>query len=267
MIIALETFVAALLVSVGVIMSGALIERLWPAREIPDRTLRFNLVYYAPATFIQYLVLPLAGGLTTLTVNALGGGLIVLPTSGWSLAIGVIVYFVAMDLGEYLFHRAQHQIPWLWALHSLHHSDQAFNISTAIRHYWLDGVIKTLTIYMMVGLIFKAAAPIPIIYGMLTFYNYFTHMNVRVGFGRFSFLLNSPQYHRLHHSRLQEHHDVNFAALLPIFDLISGAYHAPRPGEYPDTGLDDGRAPAGLWQALVWPAVYIRRPESSAVVL
>ncbi len=263
MLIALETLVAALLISLFVMIAGAMIERLWPARRSSNGSLGFNLAYYAPATFIQYLVMPLAGGLTTLAVNALGGGLIVLPTSGWSLAIGVVVYFVAMDLGEYMFHRAQHRFPWLWALHSLHHSDPAFNVSTAVRHYWLDIVIKTFTIYLAVGLVFKAAPPIPVIYGVLTFYNYFTHMNVRVGFGPLSFVLNAPQYHRLHHSRLPEHHDVNFAALLPIFDVISGAYVAPRPGEYPDTGLDDGRAPSGIWQALTWPVVYSRGDKAS----
>jgi sterol desaturase/sphingolipid hydroxylase (fatty acid hydroxylase superfamily) len=39
----------------------------------------------------------------------------------WPLA--VIAFFLVVDLGEYLFHRAQHAIPLLWALHSLHHSD------------------------------------------------------------------------------------------------------------------------------------------------
>jgi sterol desaturase/sphingolipid hydroxylase (fatty acid hydroxylase superfamily) len=266
MIVAMEGLFISILIGIAVIMAAATLERLRPARETPESSLRFNLVYFAPATIIQTLVMPMAGGLTTLAVNALGGGLIALPTSGFGLAIGVIVYFVAMDLGEYLFHRAQHRLPWLWALHSLHHSDPAFNGSTTIRHHWMDLIIKTFTIYLLIGLVFRAPAPIPMVYGFLTYYNLFSHMNVRVGFGRFAFLLNSPQYHRLHHSRLPEHHDVNFAAVLPIFDLISGAYHAPRPGEYPDTGLDDGRAPAGLWQALIWPAVYMRRSAPSAAV-
>jgi sterol desaturase/sphingolipid hydroxylase (fatty acid hydroxylase superfamily) len=255
---AIETFVLTLLISAAVMMLGALIERLWPARDDADRSFGFNLAYYAPATLIQALVTPWAGALTTMAVNALGGGLIALPTAGWGLAIGVGVYLVAMDLGEYLFHRAQHAFPWLWAMHSLHHSDPAFNISTTIRHFWLDLVIKTFTIYLVVGLVFKSGSLIPVIYGLMTLYNYFAHMNVKVGFGRWSFLLNAPQYHRLHHSRLTEHHDVNFAALLPIFDLVSGAYRAPRAGEYPRTGLDDGQAPAevwrgGVWQALIWP--------------
>lgn len=255
---AIETFALSLLIGAGEIMFGAVIERLWPARDDGPRSLGFNLAYNAQASLIQAVLMPWSGVLMTTAVNALGGGLITLPTAGWGLVIGAAVYFLAMDLGEYVFHRAQHAIPWLWSMHSLHHSDPDFNISTATRHFWFDAVIKTFTIYLMIGLVFKAGSPIVLVYGLISLYNYFTHMNVKVGFGRWSFVLNSPQYHRLHHSRLTEHHDVNFAALLPVFDLLSGTYRRPRTGEYPPTGLDDGQAPAsvwrgGLWQAFIWP--------------
>src|SRR4051812_4194107 len=39
------------------------------------------------------------------------------------LWLALPAFVLTMDLGEYLFHRAQHAIPWLWKLHSLHHSD------------------------------------------------------------------------------------------------------------------------------------------------
>lgn len=38
-----------------------------------------------------------------------------------------------------------------------------------------------------------------------------------MGLGRFCWVLNSPQYHRLHHSPSPEHFNCNFAAQLPIF--------------------------------------------------
>jgi sterol desaturase/sphingolipid hydroxylase (fatty acid hydroxylase superfamily) len=267
--LAIETFALSLLIGAAEIMFGAVIERLWPARDDAARSLGFNLAYNAQASLIQAVLTPWSGALMTTAVNALGGGLITLPTTGWGLVIGVGAYFLVMDLGEYVFHRAQHAIPWLWSMHSLHHSDPAFNISTATRHFWFDVVIKTFTIYLLIGLVFKAGSPIVLIYGFITLYNYFTHMNVKVGFGRWSFMLNSPQYHRLHHSRLAEHYDVNFAALLPIFELLSGTYRRPQAGEYPPTGLEDGQAPAslwrgGLWHAFIWPLhTWVRRTRVS----
>ena len=75
------------------------------------------------------------------------------------------------------------------------------------------------------------------------------HSNVRLNFGPLSWLLNSPAYHRRHHSAEPEHFNSNYSALFPIFDVISGSYH--RPDSYPDTGLDT--RPANIAQAAVWP--------------
>lgn len=248
-----ETFLAGLLAAGAFIAIGGMIERRFAARTSATPTLSFNLLYYAPASLLQGLLKPTAGALTVLAVNRLGGGLIALPASGWGLLLGLAAYLVAMDLGEYLFHRAQHRFPWLWAMHSLHHSDEAMGVSTAIRHFWLETIIKTFTIYLVVGVLFKADARIVALYGAISGYNYFVHMNVRAGFGRWAWALNAPQYHRLHHSSRPEDRDCNFAALLPVFDVITGAYRPPAPGDYPATGLGDAGGPSSVLAALLWP--------------
>ena len=46
---------------------------------------------------------------------------------------------------------------------------------------------------------------IVIVYMVLTFYNFVSHANVPLGFGRGSWLWNSPQYHRLHHAAAAEY--------------------------------------------------------------
>jgi sterol desaturase/sphingolipid hydroxylase (fatty acid hydroxylase superfamily) len=57
----------------------------------------------------------------------------------------------------------------------------------------------------------------------------------------------------MHHSALPEHFDCNYAALLPIYDVLGGAYRRPRAGEYPATGLDTGELPHSFVQAVIWP--------------
>ena len=169
------------------------------------------------------------------------------------LWLGLAIFLIARDFGEYMFHRAQHRIPFLWSMHSLHHSDPDLNVSTTGRHFWLEYLLKSLTVYLAVGSIFKVDAAIASSYALLTFYNYFTHMDVRVGFGKFSWILNSPQFHRVHHSRLPQHYDCNFAGLLPVFDCLFGTYRKPEPGEFPPTGLDGGDMPGSVLAALAWP--------------
>jgi sterol desaturase/sphingolipid hydroxylase (fatty acid hydroxylase superfamily) len=256
-----ETFLAGLLAAGAFIAVGALVERRFAAIRSATPTLEFNLLYFAPASMIQALLGPAAGALTVLAINELGGGLVALPARGWGLLLGLGGYLVAMDLGEYLFHRAQHRFPWLWAMHSLHHSDEGFNVSTTIRHFWLDTFLKTFTIYLAVGVLFKADARIVVLYGILSSYNYFSHMNVRLGFGRLAWVLNSPQYHRRHHSSRLEDRDCNFAALMPVFDILTGAYRRPEAGYYPETGLDEGEGPRSLLSALIWP---LRRQAPAA---
>jgi len=153
----------------------------------------------------------------------------------WPLAF--LVFLLVMDLGEYLFHRAQHAIPWLWTLHSVHHSDPEMNATTTERHFWGDQFIKAVTIWPAAAFIIR---PTPLVLGaymMMGLWNYLSHSRVPLNFGRWSWLLNSPAYHRRHHSSLPEHYDSNFAAILPIFDVIAGSYNQPE-RSMPPTGLE-----------------------------
>jgi sterol desaturase/sphingolipid hydroxylase (fatty acid hydroxylase superfamily) len=235
------------------------IEQFRPARPQGISCLRLNIAYVAALRIIYAVLYPLSVGLTTLTVNALGGGLIELPASGAGLAVAIPCYALAMDGGEYLFHRAQHRIPLLWAMHSLHHSDPAVNVSTAPRHFWGEMLLKSVTIYALIGLLFKVNTAVVAAYTFFGLYNYVLHMNLRIGFGRWQPLLNSPQFHRLHHSALPEHHDCNFNQFFPVFDVLCGTYRQPRQDEYPPTGLVDGDVPLKLSNMLLWPW---RRPRA-----
>jgi sterol desaturase/sphingolipid hydroxylase (fatty acid hydroxylase superfamily) len=249
---AVISVLATILLSLLAIGCGLLLERLRPARGLPDRAAVFNVVYMIAAAFIQGAISPLVLAATAAAVSALGGGLLVLPAAGLGLVPAALAYVVTVDLFEYLFHRTQHAVPALWAMHSLHHSDPAMNVSTTSRHFWLEQAIKSVTIYLAVSLIFAASPLIIFIYGVVSYYNFFPHMNLRVGFGRFV-LLNSPQNHRIHHSSQPLHRDKNFAGLFPIFDVMGGTQYQPAADEYPATGLDDGYRPVSLTEAVAWP--------------
>lgn len=249
----LTTALSGTMLTLGIIFIGLLLERANPVQMQPLKAVRFNMIYTVIYLLAQAILIPLASSLTVLAVNASGGGLIILPTTGWGLLFGFLLYALTLDFMEYLFHRVQHQVPALWAMHSLHHSDPALNASTTNRHYWAEHSIKMVTVFLFTGMLFKSNVLIVGMYTALSIYNYFLHMNIRVGFGRWSMLMNSPQYHRLHHSALPEHHNCNFAALFPIFDVIFGTYRAPGKAEYPATGLDSGERPSGLIEAIFWP--------------
>jgi len=245
--------IATVVVGAVIMIAGAALERRWPATPQDNAGLRLNLAYFASASVLQALLRPLPALATAVAVRASGGGWIPLPDRGAGFIAGAAIYLVATDAGEYLFHRAQHAMPWLWSMHSLHHSDEAFGVSTTVRHFWLESSIKSCTIYLAVALMFRVPQNILQIYAIVSYYNYFSHANLRIGFGRWSFVVNSPQYHRLHHSRVVTERECNFAAILPIFDVLTGAYLRPQRDAFPPTGLWDGATALTLSDALTWP--------------
>ncbi len=163
--------------------------------------------------------------------------------------LGFPIYLVVQDLGEYLFHRAQHRIPALWAMHALHHSDPNMSALTTQRHFWGDQLIKRMTVWSAVAFIVSPTSELHAAYLFAGLWNLVVHSNLPIDLGRWSWVINSPTYHRRHHSRLPEHYDSNFAALLPVFDVIAGSYYRGR--GMPPTGLD--RNPRSFGEVVAWP--------------
>lgn len=236
------------------VLIGLLIERFRPAEVQPANSIRFNIAYTFLYSIGQSALSPLSLGLVSAVVGLFGGGLIVLPSSGWLLLPGFLLFAVVMDFAEYIFHRAQHTIPSLWSMHSFHHSDTTLNASSTNRHFWAEQAIKSVTVYLLPSILFKTNGTVFFMYAALSMYNIFIHMNIRIGFGKWSFLMNCPQYHRLHHSNQPEHYNCNFVALFPIFDVLFGTYHRPLTNEFPSTGIEGNDKPANIIEAVLWPA-------------
>jgi sterol desaturase/sphingolipid hydroxylase (fatty acid hydroxylase superfamily) len=245
---------ALLFLAFGLTVLLLCLERLWPARPEPTQN-RINFMIWGLRLPLNLLLLPAIGA--AIAELARRAAVPSLQISTWPFALGAATYLVAHDFGEFAFHRAQHAIPWLWRLHALHHSDPCMSTTTTERHFWGDGALKAVTIWPAAALLLQ---PSPGQYGFFSIcylYNYFTHANLPVSFGRLSWVLNSPAYHRLHHSSEPEHFNRNFAALLPIWDVVIGTYR--RPDGFPRTGLPV--YPRTIAQALLWPLASIRAPD------
>ncbi|CAB3804994.1 sterol desaturase family protein [Paraburkholderia caffeinilytica] len=235
--------------------AGVTLERRWPADLLQSRAgMRFNVVYAALYLALFEAVRPLTAMASVAIVNALGGGRVVLASSGWGALASIVIVLLTFDLLEYVFHRLQHAWPVLWKLHSLHHSAAEFNVTVTLRHHWFEVLIKGCLLYPVVGVLFKVEPWIVAVTSIIfMFGNYFAHMNLRIDFGRFTTWVNNPQFHRLHHSNRAEHFDRNFTQLLPLWDHLFGTLWVPAKHEWPATGLDDGAQPHSLLGALSWP--------------
>jgi sterol desaturase/sphingolipid hydroxylase (fatty acid hydroxylase superfamily) len=164
------------------------------------------------------------------------------------------------DFFYYWLHRFQHRSKWLWAEHALHHSEEHLNITTSVRHHWLEMPLNTIFVLAPFMYLFRPPLlTIPLVSFFISMIGVLTHSNVKIGLGRFGWLIANPQNHRIHHSRLPEHLDKNFAQFFPIWDVLFGTYYAPRPDEYPPTGLSSGEQVTTLRKSLLLPFIEWRK--------
>ena len=221
----------------------AVLERMFPAVERkPAKEWGFNLsvsvlymAFGAIAAVVGDLIgeklrAGLHGGLINLQIGKPGG--IARDLAATLLSILIFDFFY------YWWHRSEHKYPGLWAMHKLHHLDPGINVSTNFRHHWLEDVgpipVITIPMAMLFDLSPQAGGAIGFAFSAWTF---FIHANLKLSLGRLSWLVDGPQVHRIHHSKLPEHFDRNFAAFFPIWDVIFGTYYHPGRGEFPPTGV------------------------------
>jgi sterol desaturase/sphingolipid hydroxylase (fatty acid hydroxylase superfamily) len=199
-------------------------------------------------------------------VNAAGGGFIHFRSDGWWYGLSLLGFILAMDLYRYTSHRLYHAVPFLWALHSFHHSAEALTFFTGARHHWIERTIES-AFFPIMAILFKIPGDVLFAGTFIMFLpDGCAHLNVRIPLGRAVTWLNSPQWHRIHHSTQPEHFNKNFASVLPLWDIVFGTAWIPREDEYPATGLVPGEK-CDIVTSIVWPfRHFLRRLQSRVTV-
>lgn len=160
------------------------------------------------------------------------------------------------DFGYYIAHRLNHNIPWLWKFHAVHHSTQHMDWLAAVRVHPLDQIFtKMFQIIPLYLLGFtKETFGAYILFG--AFIAFFIHANIRFKFGILRWVLATPEFHHWHHSI--EPKAQNFAAQFPILDLIFGTLYIPV-GKMPERyGITDS-VPNGYLGQMLYPFWRVRR--------
>jgi len=179
-----------------------------------------------------------------------------LSGGGLALLMTVVPYFI-FDGCYYWFHRLQHCVPLLWRFHSVHHAIEELN-ATNCYHHWTEGFLRVSLVILPLSLLIQLRLPeIPALateVAALTFilnsWAMFVHSSAVISLGPFERVFVSPQFHRVHHSLDDYHHNRNFAGLFPIFDMIFGTACFPKPDETINIGLPDKHESITLWQYL-----------------
>jgi sterol desaturase/sphingolipid hydroxylase (fatty acid hydroxylase superfamily) len=238
-----------LALALGGVAILSLFELFWPAEK--GHSARGRLRNFAYLAFFKVLG---AGGVAFWFAFGPRLEIAQYQSSGLEWFACVALNLIAIDLLYYAYHRAQHAFPALWALHELHHADTELNATTSFRTFWLESPVQFLLITLPTILLFGTRGPEHAMAIAAFSYSFlvFTHCNLRLPLGPFSLWLCGPQVHRVHHSRLSEHRDRNFAQFFPVIDWILGTYHAPRRSEFPPTGTETLATDAPIVRTALW---------------
>lgn len=138
-----------------------------------------------------------------------------------------LVALVATDFCYYWAHRADHRVRLLWTAHSVHHSSEYFNISTAARLPWLNPVANVVRAFAWVpaALIGLPAWLIFLWQALGLLYQLPIHTQ-RIGTlpRPIEFLFNTPAHHRIHHGSNKPYIDRNYGGVFIVWDRMFGTF-------------------------------------------
>ena len=139
------------------------------------------------------------------------------------------------EIGFYWGHRWSHEIPWMWRFHAVHHSSDEMDWLVNTRAHPLDmffGRFTGLLPLYLLGLAQPTADAdiLPVLYSLVgTVWSFWVHANMNWRFGFVERVLATPAFHHWHHTNDgAEYINKNYAAILPIMDILFGSFYLPK---------------------------------------
>ena len=195
-------------------------------------------------------------GLSALIVESGHHGLGIWPHT-WPLAAQVVLGLAVSEFAAYWAHRTAHEWRPLWYFHAVHHGVGKLWCVNSGRFHFVDALKSVVP---GVAILVLAGAPAEIMAWLSALTGYIglmTHTNATMRFGPLSYVFNTPELHRWHHSMDLREGNTNYGENLVIWDLAFGTWfnEARRP---PSTIGIAETMPTRLTAQLVWPFLRLR---------
>lgn len=155
-------------------------------------------------------------------------------TKWWSW----VLCFFAADFLYYWSHRFKHEIRWMWADHSVHHSGNRMNVFMNFRLGWTGLIVGTWLMHLPLVLVGFPPSAVIAAYALSLVWQAWIHTDM-IGrlWAPIEFIFNTPSHHRVHHARNVIYLDKNYAGILIIWDRMFGTFQEELDDEKCDYGL------------------------------
>jgi len=196
------------------------IEHLFGARHAPRRGLTVDVFFATVGETIAraalvFVVAPMLAALDRFAPERSW-----LPNTLFGHAAEIVLGLLVISLGGYAYHRLSHAVPFLWRMHSVHHSSESLDWLAAFRRHPLEVVLTTIVQNGPVVLLgIPLGAHIAVII-LLRINTVFVHSNLHVPLGPLRYVIATPDFHHRHHERTGE--PKNFSSIFPFLDHLFG---------------------------------------------
>ncbi|MBI1326382.1 MAG: sterol desaturase family protein [Alphaproteobacteria bacterium] len=169
----------------------------------------------------------------------------------WPMFLQVILGLISAEFMLYWAHRLAHEHDLIWRFHAVHHSVKKLWVINTGRFHFLESTFKivfALSLLVVLGAPFEVVQWISV---FTAFIGLLTHCNIDVKTGFLSYIFNTPNLHRWHHSMDLREGNKNYGENLVLWDMLFGTYfneHWRRPPA--EIGIHDYMPPRFLDQIL-----------------
>ncbi|MDX1636765.1 MAG: sterol desaturase family protein, partial [Balneolaceae bacterium] len=142
------------------------------------------------------------------------------------IAHGILAVLL-LDAWMYIWHRMNHEIPFFWRFHRVHHSDPSMDVTTASRFHIGEIVFSSLLRIPIIALLGIHLGEL-LLYETIAFGVVQLH-HADIGLpGKLDLMLRtvivSPLMHKVHHSRWQPETDSNYGSLFSFWDRLARSF-------------------------------------------
>ncbi|MEQ8747502.1 sterol desaturase family protein [Pyruvatibacter sp.] len=156
--------------------------------------------------------------------------------------VQVFLFILLKDFFRYWYHRALHEVPFLWRFHAAHHSVERLYWLNGIRSHPIEVIGQALLFAVPLALLQPSVEIAVVAVLMQLSIGIFQHANLDLKLGFWEYIFSIGDNHRYHHYPDKQVGDSNYGGEFIVWDILFGTFHKVN-GERPQDKIGIGTAP------------------------
>ena len=140
-----------------------------------------------------------------------------------NIIFNFLFQLLIIDIFLYWWHRLNHQIPFLWRFHHVHHLDETLDISSGVRFHFGEVILSALIRSIIIIAFNISLINLLLIEAIILLSSIFHHSNINLPSKLEKILSNffvTPSIHWVHHHKRQSETDANYSTIFSWWDRI-----------------------------------------------